>query len=236
MNAYPDDFVHNLDGSKSTRYGGMYGRKLINSAEQAKKIRADKDSVQPVCFIVSHETYLQLMHECQVELFNPKFGAFTLEGIPVYIQHDQNTPTAIQSFTGQYRFLSNFFECHIKDNGWVFPSAEHLYQAYKAKTAHHASFVWNAGTPAAAKRVGRSITVREDWEEIKLSVMHHVVFQKFTQNVHLAELLLETGSAQLIEGNTWGDRFWGTVNCQGENHLGRILMSVRQDLKRIRNA
>lgn len=236
MIAYPDDYVHNFDGTRSVRYGGKTGQRMILSIEEARHIRAQRDAVQPTCFIVSRDFYQWLTYNSRVEDFNPKFGAVTLEGLPVYIRKDTNSPTQIESFTGHHRFLSNFFECLISDNGWVFPSAEHLYQAYKAKHLPGAQLIANAKTPAEAKRLGRVVLIREDWEEIKLSVMRHVVFEKFMQNSHLADLLIATDDLLLIEGNTWGDRFWGTVNCQGENHLGRILMSVRQDLKRIRNA
>jgi len=59
--------------------------------------------------------------------------------------------------------------------------------------------------------------------------------QKFTRQTELGQLLMATGDAELIEGNTWNDRFWGAVlkdeHWIGQNHLGRLLMQVRAELK-----
>lgn len=61
--------------------------------------------------------------------------------------------------------------------------------------------------------------------------MYEIVKAKFLQNKEIKEKLLLTGNEELIEGNTWGDRIWGTVNGVGENRLGKILMQVREELK-----
>lgn len=60
--------------------------------------------------------------------------------------------------------------------------------------------------------------------------MLQVVRAKFTQNAELADKLLATGDAHLEEGNTWGDRVWGTVNGVGANQLGIILMKIRDEI------
>ena len=85
--------------------------------------------------------------------------------------------------------------------------------------------------PSTAKREGRRVTLRPDWEEVKYQVMYEICCAKFTQNRELREILLATGDEYLEEGNTWGDRIWGTVNGQGNNWLGKILMQVREELK-----
>jgi len=85
--------------------------------------------------------------------------------------------------------------------------------------------------PSEAKRAGRRAILRKDWEEIKEDVMYKVVLAKFVQNEELKYKLLDTGSAELIEENNWGDRIWGTVNGKGRNLLGKILMRVREELK-----
>lgn len=137
----------------------------------------------------------------------------------------------ITSFSGEHRFLSNFWGATIISEGYVFPSAEHFYQASKCvreedilKFVHHAQPYLSAG---GAKKLGRQIWIRDDWDEIKLDVMHYIVEAKFTQNPSLKTMLKATGDRQLIEGNTWGDIYWGVCNGVGENHLGRILMTVR---------
>ena len=81
-----------------------------------------------------------------------------------------------------------------------------------------------------AKRKGRRIRLRSDWEKIKYIKMYSVCYAKFTQNPDLKEKLLQTGNEILEEGNDWGDKIWGTVNGEGENNLGKILMEIRKEL------
>ena len=80
-----------------------------------------------------------------------------------------------------------------------------------------------------AKIFGKKVKLRDDWEDVKKYWMLNVVYAKFSQNVELREMLLETEDAYLEEGNTWGDTYWGTVNGIGENNLGKILMGVRKE-------
>ena len=94
----------------------------------------------------------------------------------------------------------------------------------------------NCETPAQAKKLGKSITIRKDWKEVNLGIMEELLYQKFT-NPYLKKKLLETGSRLLIEGNNWGDEFWGCVwnekmkRWNGKNNLGKLLMKVRERLK-----
>lgn len=85
-------------------------------------------------------------------------------------------------------------------------------------------------TPGGAKRLGRMVPMRPEWEEVKLAVMEDLIRQKFRPGFRLAALLLRTKDAHIEEGNTWGDRFWGVCGGVGANNLGLILMRVRQDL------
>lgn len=85
--------------------------------------------------------------------------------------------------------------------------------------------------PSEAKHAGRRVTLRKDWEDVKIDIMCDIVEAKFRQNPDLAKKLLTTGDMYLEEGNTWGDRTWGTVNGQGANNLGRILMEIRTILQ-----
>lgn len=73
-----------------------------------------------------------------------------------------------------------------------------------------------------------------NWNEVKLHIMEHFVHLKFFVDRVLGCSLIATGNAQLIEGNTWNDKFWGVCDGEGENHLGKILMKVRDDLWRSR--
>jgi len=140
----------------------------------------------------------------------------------------------IAEFTGEYEFLSNFYLCDVGFEGYVYPSAEHAYQAAKTKLREERYLVRTCGYPANAKHMGRQVTLRPHWEEIKLSIMHEIVLEKFRHNEHLCERLLATGTAQLVEGNYWGDTFWGAdgMTLGGQNWLGQILMLVRSALHR----
>lgn len=138
---------------------------------------------------------------------------------------------SITSFSGEYRWLSNFHACEVPYKGLHFPSVENAYQAEKCadpkgKTAFlHIS----AGE---AKRLGRRVPIREDWERVKLTVMGELLRIKFSPGSDLADRLLATGEEELVEGNWWKDTFWGVCNRVGENHLGRLLMEVRTELLR----
>lgn len=85
--------------------------------------------------------------------------------------------------------------------------------------------------PSEAKRLGRRVKLRDDWEEVKELVMYEICYHKFNQNPDIKRMLLNTGDAELIEGNTWGDCIWGVCNGVGNNLLGKILMRVRNELK-----
>lgn len=136
---------------------------------------------------------------------------------------------AITEFRGEYAFLSNFYECPINYDGHQFRNAEAAFQA--AKCPARAAEFCNLD-PSAAKRMGRRVELRPDWEEVKDFEMECVVFAKFMDNPELARKLILTGDRELIEGNTWGDRIWGVCNGVGENRLGKILMRCRDWLRK----
>lgn len=136
----------------------------------------------------------------------------------------------IDKFEGEYDFLSNFFIHPVTYDETVYVSNEHAYQAAKTLDTDEREVIEMAKTPGQAKKFGRGATLRSDWEQIKLSVMEDLVRQKF-QDPTLKQKLLDTGTAELIEGNWWNDTFWGVSNGRGQNHLGLILMKVREELR-----
>lgn len=137
----------------------------------------------------------------------------------------------ILSFSGEYDFLSNFYPAKVLYEGIEYPTSEHAYQAAKTLDIQRRKEIANMASPGQAKRAGQKVVMREDWEDIKTIVMASIVITKFKDPI-LAEKLLATGDRHLEEGNTWGDKFWGTVNGKGRNILGLILMSCRQDLQK----
>ena len=141
----------------------------------------------------------------------------------------------IRTFTGNYRFLSNFYPVRIamddEVSSGMYPSVEHAYQACKTLNVAERERILRCPTPGQAKRLGREVTIRKDWEQIKLKVMYHLLRQKFGAHADLQDRLLMTGYAELIEGNDWHDTFWGVCNGKGQNHLGKLLMQVREELR-----
>lgn len=136
----------------------------------------------------------------------------------------------IASFSGNYRFLSNFYLVDLVYEGVSYRSVEHAYQA--AKTFDHLARlrVAAAPTPGEAKKLGRALRLRSDWETAKFDVMLELLRQKFAHE-ELADLLVATYPMVLVEGNDWGDRIWGVCGGVGENRLGWLLMQVRDELR-----
>ena len=136
----------------------------------------------------------------------------------------------INNFSGDFAWLSNFFPVSVTYQNLKFNSVENAYQAAKCKNpADMEQFI--SIVPGKAKRLGRTVEVREDWEDIKVYVMKDLLIQKFSNGSTLAELLLMTDSANLVEGNWWGDTFWGVCKGTGQNILGQLLMLQRDNLR-----
>jgi ribA/ribD-fused uncharacterized protein len=140
----------------------------------------------------------------------------------------------ITSFSGEYRFLSNFWIAPVTYEGITYPSSEHAYQAAKSLNPAIREVFFMLDSPAEAKSMGQQIIMRPDWEDVRINVMRDIVTAKFEQNEDLMDLLMATKCRDLIEGNTWGDRFWGQCPLgTGRNELGKILMGIRDDITRI---
>ena len=136
----------------------------------------------------------------------------------------------IDSFRGEYRFLSNFYPAAVELYGETYPTVEHAYQAAKTNDPAARERIRWAQRPGDAKRLGQSVQIRSDWESVKVDVMRGLLVKKFSDR-RLADMLLKTGDEELVEGNYWGDRFWGVCGGDGDNWLGRLLMEVRRELR-----
>lgn len=124
----------------------------------------------------------------------------------------------ITRFQGQFRFLSNFV-------GGV----EQKYQAAKCLSKEDANRILTL-TPGQAKRAGRKVKLRPDWDNVKVHIMTNLIRKKFYKEPFRSQLIA-TGSQEIIEGNDWGDHFWGVCMGFGENQLGKILMRIRNEIK-----
>ena len=141
--------------------------------------------------------------------------------------------TRIESFDGQYRFLSNFWAVPIRVHPREFNSLESAYQSQKmAKDADKSRFMGLGAS--AAKKLGQELPMRKDWNAVKIDTMLNLLHQKFSRP-GMGNLLRETGDAYLLEGNYWHDNFWGSCTCKrcgnkGQNMLGKLLMQVRSEI------
>jgi ribA/ribD-fused uncharacterized protein len=136
------------------------------------------------------------------------------------------TMKEINSFDGEYKFLSNFFIFPLIWEGLLYPASENAYQAMKTED-EEVRVQFMHITPDKAKRKGRQIKMRDGWDEMKIDVMRDILTEKFKDKV-LRKKLLDTGSAELVEGNWWGDEYWGRCDGKGQNWLGILLMDVRE--------
>jgi ribA/ribD-fused uncharacterized protein len=158
-----------------------------------------------------------------------------------------NIKDMISKFEGRYRFLSNFYPAKIEHQGIEYPSVEHYYVAMKVNDQQFINgkyytpgdfreMIASISDPGQVKRIGRMVKLRKDWEIQRLKVMNWGVYQKFKNHEDLRQMLLDTGDQELVEGNWWHDNFFGSCICtkcgnKGENHLGKILMKVRSELR-----
>lgn len=141
----------------------------------------------------------------------------------------------IDSFNGENRYLSNFADIPVTFNEITYNNSEAAFQAQKCANPEEIK-LFIGKNPSEAKRLGRKVKIRKDWEEVKFDLMHQIVYAKFSQNPIYRDKLLRTGDATLIEGNWWHDNIWGDCKCpkccshKGQNALGKILMQVRTEL------
>jgi len=135
----------------------------------------------------------------------------------------------IDKFDGKYSFLSNFYNHMVVYNGMVFSNNETAFQAQKTFDKDvQRRFMY---LPAdEAKKLGRKLDLRNDWEQVKDKIMEDIVRAKFNDS-YMKQFLLSTGNEELIEGNWWNDTYWGVCNGKGQNKLGKILMKIREELQ-----
>ena len=166
--------------------------------------------------------------------------------MPNHVGRPNPEGCAIDQFRGRHEFLSNFYPATVHYDGITYPSAEHAYQAAKCHDNASVIDVRTSATtttglelkfaiaaewsPGKVKRMGKKLPLRPDWEQVKLDIMLQIVTLKF-KDEHLAAMLKRTAPCTLIEGNNWGDTYWGIdVAKGGLNMLGKVLMHVRDNL------
>lgn len=137
----------------------------------------------------------------------------------------------INRFIGKNYFLDNFYQTPCEYEGVIYSTSEHAFQAAKSLDPKIRDIISIIPSPSQAKSFGRKISpLRDDWEQVKVSVMEEVLRSKF-RNDDLRQRLLNTGDAILIEGNNHRDKFWGVYKGEGKNMLGTLLMQLREEFK-----
>lgn len=147
----------------------------------------------------------------------------------------QHGDLVIYGFFNDFRFLSNFHLVEIPYDGLVFRSTEAAYMSAKTHDQATKIALQGATSPVEAKKLGRQLTLRPDWDSVRLDVMEAVNRVKYItgpsdETKMLGEMLKATKPAVLVEANWWGDRFWGECKGFGENNLGKVLMKIRNEL------
>ncbi len=168
-----------------------------------------------------------------IKISDPIFNRLNID----YDFYDNDMPV-ISNFHESHDFLSNFYIHSIYYNGFLFPTSEHAYQAHKCLEIGGKDFlaIQSASKPGIAKNLGQVVMLRDDWLEVKDSIMLDILRVKFS-DIDLKRKLLETKGFYLVEGNTWHDNYWGICfntkcHCSGKiglNVLGRLLMQVRKE-------
>ncbi|CAG7581733.1 MAG: COG3236 protein [uncultured marine phage] len=141
----------------------------------------------------------------------------------------------IEQFKGEYRWMSNFYECEVEYGGITYPSVENFYVAMKTTDLDQRKYI-STLTAGQSKRFGRELEMegklRENWTDLKVSIMKYGLEEKFSKEP-FKTMLLETEDEEIQEGNTWGDTFWGVdlETKEGKNVLGKMIMQIRKELK-----
>ena len=135
-------------------------------------------------------------------------------------------------FRNEYYYLSNMYPCVLKlrihGKPYIFKSAESAFQSMK-NPSRISEFVELNGYDA--KKLGKRVNIRPDWNDVKDTMMLNILRAKFMQNPDLQKRLM-LSTYEIVEDNSWGDTYWGVCNGTGQNKLGVILMQVREELRK----
>lgn len=150
-----------------------------------------------------------------------------------FMKKTPNKSRTISSFTGEYAFLSNLYPAPISYMGLTYANNEAAFQAQKTFcVGEQMQFsIFRLQSPAEAKKLGRRLSLRPDWNRVKIPIMYEICLCKFMQNPKLRQALLDTGNSYLVHDCPWSDYFWDRVNGRGKNHFGQILMDIRAKLR-----
>ncbi len=133
---------------------------------------------------------------------------------------------------GRYKCFSNWYSCSFTYQGYTWSNSEQALMYFKSFDKEYQKKIKKANNPAVAKKLGRQVKLRPDWDQVKLSLMIEILYAKFSQNADLKEILLNTNGVKIHED--CNDPWWGGGPNYpgGRDYLGRALMSVRKILEK----
>jgi ribA/ribD-fused uncharacterized protein len=139
----------------------------------------------------------------------------------------------ITQFRGEYSWLSNFAPADTLLDGVIYPSVEHAFQSAKSTDLEWKKFCYHTESAGAVKKASRRVQLVDGWNSLRLEVMMTCLVQKFThESYQYRDLLIQTGTQEIQEGNLWNDKFWGVClkTGEGRNALGKMIMLIRSNL------
>lgn len=217
--------------------GGVLGEFKLVWTDNGIQLQAYQDSWKIFCYMESLFNLMEVLGEKEetvdIHDFTDMLKMLGFTDTTEYtdsVQDEESDDVPVMEFRGDYYFLSNFYEIPITYCGITYQNSEAAFQAQKCITNHESERF--AGLSASeAKKIGRRVKLTPNWEDMKLKYMYDICKAKFEQNPDIRQKLLDTGNRMLYEGNAWGDCYWGIFNGKGENHLGKILMRVREEFR-----
>lgn len=219
--------------------GGVLGEFKLVWTDNGIQLQAYQDSWKIFCYMKSLFNVMDYLSDGSETVEIHKFAKMlktlgftdTTEYTDPLQSESSDSDAPIVGFRGDYYFLSNFFKCPVKYCGLTYRNSEAAFQAQKCLNSEDCeSYTELSGTEA--KNRGGKVKLTPHWENMKQKYMYDICKAKFEQNPDIRQKLLDTGNRHLEECNTWNDRYWGTVNGKGENNLGKILMRIRDELRK----
>lgn len=131
-----------------------------------------------------------------------------------------------------YDVLNNFSANAVEIDGVLYPTSEHAYQAMKYTDPEGKELIRRAPSSLLAKVVAKTYQAarRSDWNTVKLDVMESILRIKLAQHEEVREALIRSGSEEIGEDSPTDD-FWGIgANGNGQNHLGKLWMKIRDEI------
>lgn len=204
----------------------------------AKKITYDgEDAIYAACKLVGQQNAASMLIAHLQLTLNPN-QSFPLDpAINERIKEilKEKGMLEISLYRGEFRFLSNFWLVDIVYGGRMWPSVEHAFQAYMTNDEAMRQKIHSMINPSDVKKESQKedFPLRNDKEEIQLFLMSELIKRKFSVKDHpeLAYKLFLTDPLLLIEGNNWGDTYWGICGNIGYNNLGKLQMQQRENIK-----